>query len=302
MVRDLAVDGNELALAYAWHAISLDRWFRYRIADAEVARGKAIEHAQGAGTRRLEDLVLYWGARFYGPMPIEDGIADAESELAAAGGHRIRRAAILVDLACLRAVSGDVDVAREALDEAMGILRDLGQWLYVSATAEFGAMVERFGGDAGRGYDSVSAGIDAWLSIDAAGYAATLAGTKSLMAALAARWSELEAALASFDAAAAASGRSDPMGIAFTERARAMRVAASDLPVAIAHAERVVEALEPTDWRIEQTDALLDLATYLLAAGRPAREVARRALELAGAKGYRRGVERAQAILAEAPA
>ncbi len=90
------------------------------------------------------------------------------------------------------------------------------------------------------------------------------------------------------------------MGIAFTQRARAMRLAASDLPQAIAHAQRAVAALEATDWRIEQADAHLDLATYLAAAGRPARDTARRALELAEAKGYRRGVERARAILAEA--
>ena len=167
LVQGLEGDANELALAYAWHAISLDRWFRYRIADAEAARGIAIDHARRAGARRLEDLVLYWGARFYGPMPIEDGIADAERELAAAGDRRIRRASILVDLACLRAVQGDVTAARDAVQQAVGHLHELGQRLYAAAAAEFAGMVERFGGEADRGYDLIAKGLDGWRSVEA---------------------------------------------------------------------------------------------------------------------------------------
>ncbi len=188
-------DANELALAYAWHAISLDRWFRYRIADAEAARGIAIDHARRAGARRLEDLVLYWGARFYGPMPIEDGIADAERELAAAGDRRIRRASILVDLACLRAVQGDVTAARDAVQQAVGHLHELGQRLYAAAAAEFGGMVERFGGEADRGYDLIAKGLDGWRSVEAGGYLVTMTAMAALLAAQARRPAELETAL-----------------------------------------------------------------------------------------------------------
>jgi DNA-binding SARP family transcriptional activator len=122
---------------------------RGHIAELAKTLENALVVAQRAGRSRAEaeTLFLVCGASWYGPLPVADAIARCERVLAGARDRPIVEAAALQALGVLRAMAGDVDVARQSIAVSRSIKREIGQELGAAASAIDDGLVELLAGD-----------------------------------------------------------------------------------------------------------------------------------------------------------
>jgi tetratricopeptide (TPR) repeat protein len=98
-----------------------------RLASAEEAWSRAVEHAQRAGNRReaLEGLAWVAAAVWAGPTPAKDGIARCRDVFDRAHGDRKAMATALFSRAGLEANLGRFDEARELFRGARALLEEV---------------------------------------------------------------------------------------------------------------------------------------------------------------------------------
>ena len=150
--RSLAVveaAGDDAGLARAYRLLTLVHWTALRNGLAERAARRSIEHARRAGdtimeVRFLPSLVM--SARS-GPTPASQGIDLAESLLPRVGDDSKGLALILSVLANLKAMRGEVDVARDLYQRSRALLIEHGWKLYAALTSLDLGPVEFLAGD-----------------------------------------------------------------------------------------------------------------------------------------------------------
>src|SRR5207344_3337804 len=116
------------SLARTWALLGYVHGTSSRFAEAEVDVGRALEYARIAGDRREEarNLSAYAQSALYGPMPVPEAISRCEALLNEAKGDHRAESMILLSLARLYAMAGDIERARELYGLSRAISLDLG--------------------------------------------------------------------------------------------------------------------------------------------------------------------------------
>jgi tetratricopeptide (TPR) repeat protein len=136
--------GDELGMAKARRRLAIVYRTRRDIRSMEAELERAIVHARAAGDAREEarSLGLLATAALLGPTPALDGIARCERIRAEAPGNRIVERAVLLALAGLSAMTGDIDGARQRLVEHGRLCDELGLKLDAAEGAIVAGLVE----------------------------------------------------------------------------------------------------------------------------------------------------------------
>jgi class 3 adenylate cyclase/tetratricopeptide (TPR) repeat protein len=141
--------GDHAGLAKAWALLGYVHGTASRFAAAELAVGRALEHARLAGDRREEarNLSAYAQSALYGPMPVPLAIVRCEELLKEAEGDRRAEALILCALSRLRALGGEPELARELYRRARSLNEDLGGKLHAALVSIDSGPAEMLAGD-----------------------------------------------------------------------------------------------------------------------------------------------------------
>ena len=155
-------------------------WNAARAEAAAAAWERAAAHARLAGDRHLHDDSLTWIASslWFGPTPAEDGIRRCEAMHEAVRESPDSEAAILRHGACLQAMVGRFDLARQLLATSNAISADLGLTLN-SASAQNEAVVELLAGNPAAAEEGLRA---MYRALEAMGERNCLSTTAALLA------------------------------------------------------------------------------------------------------------------------
>jgi predicted ATPase/class 3 adenylate cyclase len=278
--------GDDLGLC---HARRLEAWLFWNEARAEAAAGaweRAATHARLAGDRHEYDEILTWIASslWFGPTPANEGIRRCEAMREVVRESPESEAAILRHLACLHAIVGRFELARQLLATSNVVYADLGLTLN-AATSQNEAVVELLAGNPAAAEESLRTG---YRTLEEMGERAFRSTTAALLArAILEQGRDEEAEdLAELSARLAASG--DLLTQVLWRRVRARVLARrAEVQEAEALAREAVAIAEATDFVNYQADTLLDLSQVLEASrsGDEAVATASRALRLYELKG-----------------
>ena len=275
-------DGDSAGRAEALAARAYVQLARGRAGELDETLGAALRHARASGDHQAETslLFLYCSVCWYGPLPIEQGIARCEGVLADAKQRPNVEAAALQALAVLHALSGEFDVARELVGSSRAIRRDVGQLVGVAASAIDEGIVELLAGDFAAAERVLHEGYAALELLGEKGYFSTLA---TLMAESVAAQGRIGEARELARAAASAASADD---IASQVGWRATEARALAAEGATAEAERVAREAtalaETTDFFLLRAEAWTALADVLGERGAEARRTAAGVLEAKG--------------------
>jgi class 3 adenylate cyclase/tetratricopeptide (TPR) repeat protein len=167
---------DEQGLARAWQLMAETFWVRCQVAASEAAQLRAIEHARRAGDHREEaqNWGILAGSAIYGPLPVEDGIRRCEEVIARFGDNPSVRARTTRALACLWAMHGEFDRARELIQTARAMFVDLGQTYALASSAESSGLVEMLAGDLSAAEQELRRGVDLLEGMGERAYLSTL--------------------------------------------------------------------------------------------------------------------------------
>jgi class 3 adenylate cyclase/tetratricopeptide (TPR) repeat protein len=134
--------GDERGLARAWSLVGLVGMVSSRLAPAEEAWSKAVEHAQRAGNRReaVEGLAWVAAALWAGPTPAEEGIRRCRALFDRAQGDRKAMSTALFAQAGLEADLGHFDEAGELFRRARALLEEVALPVWIA-----GALAQALG-------------------------------------------------------------------------------------------------------------------------------------------------------------
>ena len=298
------MSGDDLGLNRLWRLRALVHWIAARSADADAAWERAAEHARRGGDEKGLADALGWlaSSAYFGPTPVEAGIARCEAIQAQLGQDRRTQADVLDSLAGLWAMRGELETARRMLDERNAILAELGRTMH-SAVSHPQAFVALAGGDAPAAEAVLRDGYERLTEM---GEKALLADT-AIMLARAVREQGRHDEAWKLTRVAEEAAATDDLAVQITWRTqRALLLAERG---ALAEAKRLsaeaVRMAARTDWLSDRADALLSQVEVLTAAGES--QAARAALLEAAAlyeeKGNVIGIQRTKSLLAaKAPA
>jgi class 3 adenylate cyclase len=303
-IATFAAAGDEGGLAKAYGLLAALGFLRCRIAEAETAAAEAIGHARLAGDDPAEGWSrgLLAQAAFWGPVPAADGIRRCQALLAQAGGNRRAELTALQALAGLQAMAGQTAAARTTVERVVGLTDDLGANRLAVLSRHFAAAAAAMAGDPAAAERHLRWGIRVLERQRESGL------RSNLIADLAHVLHELgqdEEALRQARVSRGLAARDDVYAQVRWRGAAAKALAAlGRLEEAERLAGEAVTIAGPTDVLAMRGDALLDLATVALAAGRGggAAAAAQAAIELYRAKGSLPGLARARATAAAAAA
>ena len=145
----LALDGAHGEIAKAWRLVALVQQNGGRLGDAASSIANVVEHARLAGDQRLvarSALGLTLSA-LYGPTPVPEAIAKCDALIAEEFADRQVQNLIVCKIAQMRAMNGEIDVARESGRRARAVLRDLGPGVRSASASLDLAIVEMLAGD-----------------------------------------------------------------------------------------------------------------------------------------------------------
>jgi tetratricopeptide (TPR) repeat protein len=231
------------------------------------AQQRAIRHARLAGKTRDEARMsgAYSIALAVGPTPVEEAISRCEEILERGLDHQQSRALVFSSLSTLRAMRGDFEPARDLYRRARVLLDDIGAVVLAASTSLTSARVESLAGDLETAERELRRDYNRLLSLGELYYrpvvAAALAHTLHALG----RTEEAdELALSAAEIAAA----DDVEAQAMWRTARAKILAERGVTEAgIDLARAAVALVGTTDDVYARTEALVDLATVLSAAG-----------------------------------
>jgi predicted ATPase/class 3 adenylate cyclase len=248
----------------------LEAWVFFnecRGALAATAWESAAAHARRAGDRHEHHEILTWIAsmHWFGPTPAGEGIRRCEEMLAEVRESRASEAAILRQLACLNAVVGRFELARELIATSNATYSDLGLTLYL-ASSEHEAVIEQLAGNPAAAEKSARTAYRALEEMGERAFRSTMAATLALVILEQGRAEEANE-LADVSAQLGAVG--DLLTQIRWRRARARVLALRmEIPAAEAIAREALAIAEKTDFINEQADALIDLSHVLEASRR----------------------------------
>ena len=171
--------GDERGLARAWSLLGLVGMLNSRLALAEDAWSRAVEHAQQAGNRRdaLEGLAWVAAAVWVGPTPANDGIRRCRELFDLAQGDRKAMSTALFCQAALEADIGHFDEATALFGRARALLEEvaLPVWLAGGLTQALGWAL-LFEGKAAVAEHELRGGYETLMAIGEVTFLSTVAG------------------------------------------------------------------------------------------------------------------------------
>jgi tetratricopeptide (TPR) repeat protein len=260
--------GDDLGLARAWRLMADVHWTRARYEAVDDALRRAIEHARRAGAawEEVESLGQYTGSGVYGPAPVGEVAARCDEVLRAAEGNPVVEARALRGLACVKAMEGRPDQAREMAKRARSILEDLGLRLRAAFVSEACGFVERLAGDHAAAERELRSGFEVTVELGEQGYLATAAALIAHEVFEQGRVDEADRFIQISEGAAA---EDDLTTQALCRSARALVLAARGrVDEAEREAMDAAALAEETDDINMQGDVRVDLAQVLASAGR----------------------------------
>jgi class 3 adenylate cyclase/tetratricopeptide (TPR) repeat protein/type II secretory pathway predicted ATPase ExeA len=274
-------------LAIAWRLVVFGHGIAGRYESARRAAERSVEHARLAGNGRLVARTAANLADFalLGPTPVRQAIAICEKLMSDGLSDRQVECTVLCRLAQLRAMNGELDVARRLCEQGRAGLRDLGEGVFAAATGIDLALIELLGGDISFAEQELRSDYEFLERKGETYYLSTMA---ALLSRLAREQGRDEEALRLSVAAEAASAEDDFDSQALWRAARAPILArAGQLEEAEALARAAVELVRRSEAPVLQADALSDLAVVLNIAGKAgeARRTLDEAISLYAQKG-----------------
>jgi len=290
---------NELAMAWRLIMLAQGNACRYRLAGETAER--ALSHARLAGNSRLIAKIggFLTSIAPMGGTPVPEAIAQCERLLADGLRDRLIESGVMCSLAQLRAMNGELEVARGLYRRARAMLHDLGQGLTAASTGLDLALVELHGGDLAAAEREVRADFD---FLEKSGETYFLSTMAAVLGRLAREQGRDADALALSERAESTAMADDVLTQALWRTVRAPVLArAGRLEEAEQLAQAAVALLRDVEAPGFQGDALLDLASVLRAAGKvdDAQAALAKALDLLNAKGDRLFAWRALALQAD---
>jgi tetratricopeptide (TPR) repeat protein len=287
---------NELATLGGWcgmvHAAS------GRLRRHTKPQRNPFSYAHLAGNERFTAKVAgtLGSIALYGPTPVVDAIAQCEDAIQRGLSDRQVEASLLCMLASLRAMNGELPVARSLYQRGREMLQDLGQGVRVAASGIDLGNVELHGGDLAAAEAQLRIDVE---MLDQMGERYHLPAVAALLAKIIRDQGRDDESLAFLDKAELLTSPSDVSSLAFGRAVRAPVIARQGrLEEAERLAREAVELLGKTESIGLEADALGELAAVLAVGGKleEAREVVDRAIALYRAKGNSVALARAIAM------
>jgi predicted ATPase/class 3 adenylate cyclase len=287
-------EGAHRELAMGWRLIALTHAMGGQYSLSGQALGRSMFHARQAGHQPLIVLNAELTAQIapLGPMPVSQGITECEQLLADLRHDRVTECYVTCALAQLKAMQGEVEIARELVHSSRKALRDLGQGVHAASTALDMVRIELLGNDLDAAQDELRADYDYLAAKGETYYLSTLAAYLAKVAREGGRDAE---AIELTRTAESVSAEDDVESQVLWRMVRAPILArAGDPATAEALARQAVDLSMRTEATVMQAEAYAELATVLAHAGRPddARTAIESALQRFDAKGHRVGASR----------
>ena len=154
--------GDEAALARAWLWTAYAHRIVGRLAAGSRAAEIGVRHAAAGAApeerARLEDELCT--ALLDGPADVEQGLERCEELLAGNRDSALEEANVLSAVAGLRALKGDFDGARDALDRAAELFGELGLQFALAGLRKISGDVEVLAGDLDAAEEELRAGLE----------------------------------------------------------------------------------------------------------------------------------------------
>ena len=168
---------DDFSISRAHQYLAEIHWDALNTEETEKALEVALEHARKAGLKHDESKILAWlaTAAFWGPRPVDEGVALCEAMLERAAGNLLVEARCLQTLAGLKAMRGEFDDARSDLARAQAMQRELGQALYLATGTQFAGYIELMADDPVAAEGHFRSGYDALEAMGDKSYLATSA-------------------------------------------------------------------------------------------------------------------------------
>jgi class 3 adenylate cyclase/tetratricopeptide (TPR) repeat protein len=147
-VRELEVLGEDQVLARAWGLVFQVHFTELQLGAADVALERAIEYARRASDEAAleENLRSYASSAFWGPTPVPEAMRRCEQILASSEGEFLQ-ASVAGRLACLQAMVGKFDAARDLVTKSIAVFLDRGHLVARAGNSELYAYVETLAGE-----------------------------------------------------------------------------------------------------------------------------------------------------------
>jgi len=152
LVPRLEREGANNELAYVWRLVLVVHAVAGRYAKASEAAQQALRYSQLAGNERFAARTAgtLGSIALYGPAPVKDAIAQCEQAIQDGLSDRRVEAGLLCVLGSLRAMNGEIQVARSLYQRGREMLLDLGNAVYVATNGIHLGNIELHGGDLAR--------------------------------------------------------------------------------------------------------------------------------------------------------
>jgi class 3 adenylate cyclase/tetratricopeptide (TPR) repeat protein len=142
--------GDDEALAVVWMGLVQVEWMPCRYDAAREAALHAVDHARRSGDRSLlmDAMTIKLATELLGSTSPVEGRPSLDTALDELGREGAIGHVALVHGACLDAMTGDFDRARELIRESVAFAERFGSEFWVTASYEFGGEIELMAGDA----------------------------------------------------------------------------------------------------------------------------------------------------------
>ena len=166
--------GDELGLAWAYHAEWGLHWIALRTAAAGAAAQRAEAHARAAGDEPLAEQMRQAAQKMpaYGPIHVDEALLPARAMLAEATGT-VAQASAQRHIAKLLAMRGEAEAAREGMHAGNTSLREAGLLVDAAAGAMMTAFVELRAGAPDVAEAQLREGIDELVRLGNSSYRGT---------------------------------------------------------------------------------------------------------------------------------
>jgi hypothetical protein len=153
-------------------------------AEAERRWARGLEHAKQAGSSGQIADILVWRAwaLWWGPIPADDGIRQANEIIEQAVGHPQLEATATIVRGCLKGLRGEVDEGRQDARAGRARLFDIGQLLYWAGTAIIEADLELAAGQPATAEAVLRESYEFMSKTAETGYIATVVGYRAVTA------------------------------------------------------------------------------------------------------------------------
>jgi tetratricopeptide (TPR) repeat protein len=294
---------DDLGLARLWRARALVHWLTGRTQRASAAWERSTRYALRAGDEQGRADALAWlgSAASQGPTPVPRAIARCEAILRELRSDRRLQAATMRPFACLHAMAGRFDEARDLFAQSRAIHDELGVGMH-AAVAQEEAFVDFVAGDSAGAEAALRPGYEHLQEI---GERALLTTTAGMLARALLEQDRDDEAWALTEVAEETAAPDDLSGNVLYRMVRGQLLARQG---AFDEADRMsreaVELSERTDWLMDRGDALMARGEVLSALGDhdAAAGAMRKAFDLYTRKGNVVSANRARTAVEAVPA